>query len=71
MSTFPRGHHAFLARLHNAQLIARLNPDTSPPAHLSTRFEFPDPTDLRGIPAVGLGVPGHVRGTQPEATVCR
>jgi hypothetical protein len=25
-----------------------------------------DPTDLRGIPAIGRGVPGRIAGTNPE-----
>lgn len=33
------------------------------------RFEFPDPVDIRGIPATGRGVSGTIRGTQPESRI--
>ena len=30
-----------------------------------------DPVDLRGIPAIGPGIGGTMRGTQPEAETVR
>jgi hypothetical protein len=35
------------------------------------RFEFQDPVDLRGIPALGRGVGGTIRGTRPDAIADR
>lgn len=32
----------------------------------SSRFEFPDPADLRGIPVVGRNIAGVIRGSRPE-----
>lgn len=68
--TFPRGHHAYLTRQANAQLIARLSPDKRP-ATTTNRFEFPDPVDLRGIPVCGQGVGSTMPGTQPENAATR
>ena len=69
MTTFPRGHHAYLQRL--AHLKAHPpTPDTTTTTPTTT-FAFPNPTDLRGIPAIGQGVPGHIRGTQPETAATR
>lgn len=69
--TFPRGHHAYLQREANARLIARLSPEDAPHPHASSSFEFPDPTDLRGIPVCGPNVTGTIRGTQPENAATR
>lgn len=71
MTTIPRGHWAYLQRARNAKLLAGLTPDPAPTPHPTSHFEFPNPTDLRGIPAIGMSVPGHIRGTQPENAVTR
>lgn len=73
MTTFPRGHSAYMQRIENAKLIAKLDPGERPVivAATGTRFEFPDPVDMRGIPALGPGVGGTMRGTQPEARATR
>jgi hypothetical protein len=65
--TFPRGHHAFQARLQNAQRIAKLAKEGKPiERHVQRGFEFADPVDLRGLPAVGRGCGGGaIRGTRP------
>jgi hypothetical protein len=65
--TFPKGHNAYLTRVENATIIAALSPDDPKPVHIHTTFEFHDPTDLRGIPAIGTGVGGVIRGTRPDA----
>ena len=70
MPTFPKGFHAFQLRLANAQRIARLT-ESAPAPHVSSSFSFPDPVDLRGIPAIGRGVGGTIPGTQPENAVAR
>lgn len=70
MPTFPKGHHAYLQREANAHLIAKLTPEQEP-ARRTTRFEFPMPADLRGIPVCGQGVGSTMRGTQPENAATR
>lgn len=37
----------------------------------AARFEFPNPVDLRGIPAIGPGVAGVSPGTRPDAIADR
>jgi hypothetical protein len=37
----------------------------APQPHVSSRFAFQDPVDLRGLPAVGRNVTGAIRGTKP------
>jgi hypothetical protein len=73
MATFPRGHHLYQLRVENAKKLAHQGRlvHVHIDAAVSARFEFPDPVDLRGIPAVGRGVGGHIRGTQPEAATTR
>jgi hypothetical protein len=68
MSTFPRGHNATAPGPNGPPLnvnraIGTNTGTATPPAH--RRFEFPSPTDLRGIPAIGHGVTGTIRGTDP------
>jgi len=68
MSTFPRGHH-HTAPTHGQvplnvnRAIGTTAGTATTPAHRG--FEFPSPTDLRGIPAIGHGVTGTIRGTDP------
>lgn len=63
MSTFPRGFSNHLTNVANAQLIARLATETG--ARLERGVS--SPVDLRGIPAIGPGVAGAIRGTIPHA----
>jgi hypothetical protein len=70
MPNFPLGHHAHLQRQANAKRIAQLTP-SQPAIHVHTGFSFPDPQDLRGIPALAQGVGGTIPGTQPEQHACR
>ena len=71
MATFPKGHYAHQTRLENAKRLAHLNPTPPPQPHIAPTFTFPNPVDLRGIPAVGQGISGHIHGTQPENFVTR
>jgi hypothetical protein len=71
MSTFPRGHH-HTAPTHNRTPLdvnraVGTNTGTATPPVVHRRFEFPIPTDLRGIPAIGHGVNSTIRGTDPSA----
>jgi hypothetical protein len=51
--------------------MAKLEPDT-PITHTHRGFEFPDPVDLRGLPAVGRGCGGGaIRGSTPGANLFR
>ena len=71
MTTFPRGHHAYLQRLAHLKTHPpqpTMTDDTHKP---SRHFEFPDPVDLRGIPVTGPGVGSTMRGTQPENACTR
>lgn len=69
MPTFPKGYHAFELRVANAKRLAKLTPDER--RAITSTFEFPDPVDIRGIPAVGRSISGHIRGTQPESAATR
>lgn len=68
MTTFPKGFNARQQLERNRKVIARID------GHLhenlkvtvSRRFEFPNPVDMRGIPALGRGVGGTIRGTRPD-----
>jgi len=57
----------------SARLLIRIARDSNQPLTrpITDRFEFPDPVDLRGIPATGRGVGGTIRGTQPEHAATR
>jgi hypothetical protein len=71
--TFPLGHNAFLERQRNAKLLATL--DAALAGNITAerakcRLQG-SPADLRGLPAVGRGVGGAIRGTQPEAELMR
>jgi hypothetical protein len=63
--SFPKGHYAHDARLANAQRIAKLDGEAKVERHVARSFEFPDPVDLRGLPAIGRGCSGAIRGTRP------
>lgn len=57
----------------NAKLLTRIARETG--GHIPTerdrarsnRFEFSNPVDMRGIPALGPGVGGTIHGTRPDA----
>jgi hypothetical protein len=53
----------------NAKLIAKIahEGDARFERPATARFEFPNPVDMRGIPALGRGVGGTIRGTRPDA----
>lgn len=36
-------------------------------AHQPTRFDFPEPQSLRGIPVIGHGVGGAIPGSLPHS----
>lgn len=64
MATFPRGHHA--------RHITRPTYDATDPVTIKVKITWTtDPSDtttLRGIPAIGRGVAGHIPGTRPDTT---
>lgn len=68
MSTFPKGHNARQQLERNRRIIAKIDADIHDrlTVHVSSSFEFPDPVDMRGIPALGPGVGGTIRGTRPD-----
>jgi hypothetical protein len=67
-----RRHHE---HARHAVLLARIARDTGGQVDVArealreTRFEFPNPSDIRGIPLVGRGVSGVIRGTSPGANL--
>jgi hypothetical protein len=67
-----RRHHE---HARHAVLLARIARDTggqvdvAREASKARRFEFPNPVDMRGIPALGKGVGGTIRGTSPGANL--
>jgi uncharacterized protein YdhG (YjbR/CyaY superfamily) len=74
MPTFalPRflAHHA--EQRHHAQELT--NTITGTDTNIRKRIQYVDPADtltLRGIPAIGRGVAGHIRHTQPETAATR
>jgi hypothetical protein len=44
---------------------------TTTPTPIVAGYTAADAATLRGIPAVGRGVHGHIAGSQPERHVCR
>lgn len=66
MVTFARGHWTAKTTCHNAKVLANLDREaggisTAPGTVRWTQ----DPVDLRGLPAIGRGVAGAIRGTRP------
>ena len=75
MPTFPLGELSqlpprFVAYRDRAAAAQAAAISDQPIVHRSS-YEFPNPGDLRGIPAIGFGVQGHIAGTQPERRACR
>jgi hypothetical protein len=64
--TFPRGFSSYQANVANAQLLERLARETNVPLERLQTATPADELTLRGIPAVGRGIAGVIRGTQPE-----
>lgn len=72
MPEFPRGFSAYQSNVRNAQLIARLARETGGNVREARPVASPaDELTLRGIPAIGRGVQGVIRGTQPESEATR
>lgn len=77
MPTFPRGFANHEAHIQNAQMLERLAREQG--ADLRTErverqmfnMAAADSRTLRGIPAIGRGVMGVIRGTNPEHAVSR
>lgn len=44
---------------------------TVPDSHPSRRAVQGSPADLRGIPVVGRGIPGALRGSRPDSGLAR
>jgi hypothetical protein len=69
MPTFPLAHkHADLDQ-HNAKLLIRIAAETgdTPLTPAITLSRLGDEAQLRGIPAIGRGVQGHIAHTKPGA----
>ena len=68
MSTFPKGHNARAQLERNRRIIAKIDGHLHENVKVAVtrRFEFPNPVDMRGIPALGPGVGGTIRGTRPD-----
>ncbi len=63
MATFPRGHNA------KTTLLRKINIPTITATTPVKANWYVDPSDsltLRGIPAIGRGVAGHIPGTRPD-----
>jgi hypothetical protein len=67
-ASLPARHVSYRERVDQARALARAAAESGGNiAHeRAARFEFQDPVDLRGIPAIGRGVAGHIPGTHPE-----
>jgi len=65
MATFAKGYNTRALNTKNANLIHSLSGQT-PTIPIQSITWIQDPTDLRGIPAIGRGVPGRIAGTNPE-----
>ena len=75
MPTFPRGELSQLpprfVSYRDRVAVAQAAAESDTPHVHRSSYEFPNPGDLRGIPAIGSGVQGHIAGTQPERRACR
>lgn len=73
MPDFPRGFSSYQAHLANAAMLERLARETGGDVAVE-RAGPATPADtetLRGIPAVGRGIAGVIRGSQPEQEATR
>lgn len=67
MATFARGYSARTLNTKNATFIHTLSGHTQTQPHKITWTNDPaDTLTLRGIPAIGRGVAGQIRGTRPD-----
>jgi hypothetical protein len=73
MATFPRGHSNRTVHTGNQKMIVNLAPIVVPKVSKTARFTFTpgDNHTLRGIPAIGRGVAGHIPGTSPSGGISR
>ncbi len=62
MPTFPRGHNA---RLVLSRRVKAVTVSTHPNLKVTWINDPSDALTLRGIPAIGRGVAGHIRYTNP------
>ena len=62
VATFPIGHSSRSLWGKHQRMLRRAATNTAPGVVTWVQ----DPVDLRGLPAIGRGVAGAVRGTQPE-----
>ncbi len=67
MPTFPRGHTSQTLNAKNAGLIHKLSGHVqTTPSRITWQVDPSDWETLRGIPALGKGVSGAIRGTRPD-----
>ncbi len=63
MPTFPRGHNA---RTILGRRVKAVTVSTHPDLKVTWINDPSDTLTLRGIPAIGRGVAGHIAGTNPQ-----
>lgn len=68
-SSLPARHIRYAERVAHARALAGAAIDTS--SSISASTTAADSLTLRGIPAIGHGVAGHIPGTQPESAAIR
>lgn len=68
-SSLPARHIRYAERLAHARALTSAIVDAG--ANIRASTTAADSLTLRGIPAIGRGVAGHVPGTQPEAAATR
>lgn len=68
MATFTIAARNAALDAHNAQLLARISRESQVhvPTNTSSATAGGDTRALRGIPAIGPGVTGHIPGTHPH-----
>ncbi len=64
MATFRKGHNARTVLVRKVQVV---NVTTIPDTKITWMLTASDTLTLRGIPAIGRGVVGCIRGTNPNA----
>ncbi len=62
MGTFRKGHNARTVLVRRVQVV---NVTTIPDTKITWMLTASDTITLRGIPAIGRGVQGVIRGTSP------
>ncbi len=63
MATFKKGHNARTVLVRKVQVV---NVTTIPDTKITWMLTASDTLTLRGIPAIGRGVAGCIRGTNPS-----